>query len=157
LLDEDESTQIQNDSLENNDDAMDVDNDGGSNSNQQRSRRSENTISYEEFSKIRDKIISKLKVKCRLILFNIFMIFNFILTFYLILIKSACSEDDLTQWYLEEHENTFESEESIQAEETKFKKVVKLLIKVMLLLSNLTINIDREFELLTFKLFINLL
>jgi hypothetical protein len=45
------------------------------------------------------------------------------------LIKSACGEDELIQWYLEEYENDFVSKESI--EETKFKKVMKQLIKVI--------------------------
>ncbi|CAB4442016.1 unnamed protein product [Rhizophagus irregularis] len=105
LLDDDDEAQ-NDDVRQQNDDTMEVDDDGGSNqSTSRRSRRSENTISYEDFTKIRDKIISKLKI------------------------ERSCGEDELIQWYLEEHENDFVSEESIEAEETKFKKVVKQLIK----------------------------
>ena len=59
FLDEEENIQAENDNLENNDDAMEIDNDGGSNSNQatpRRSKTSENTIPYEDFRKIRDKL-----------------------------------------------------------------------------------------------------
>lgn len=62
LDEEEENTQVQDDNVrpENDDDAMEVD-DGVSNSSQATPRRSKNTITYEEFTKIRDKIISKLK------------------------------------------------------------------------------------------------
>jgi hypothetical protein len=79
LLDEEEEdTQVQNNNVRSeDDDAMEVDDGGGSNSNQTTSRRS-NTISYEDFTKIRDKIISKLvEKKCEL-----FYLIFFIPTLY---------------------------------------------------------------------------
>ncbi|RIA90660.1 hypothetical protein C1645_875962 [Glomus cerebriforme] len=58
-----------------------------------------------DFIRIRDKIMSKLKV------------------------ERSCSEIELTQWYLEEYGNELESEEMIEAEGIKFRKVIKRLIK----------------------------
>ncbi|CAG8525168.1 3310_t:CDS:10 [Funneliformis mosseae] len=111
LLDEDEeevNDQMDNDDVNpENDDTMEVDNDGDSNSNQatpQRPSRSDNSITFEEFTKIRDKIISRLKV------------------------KGSCEEGELIQWCMEEHESEL-TVESFSTKETKFKKVVKQLIK----------------------------
>ena len=49
-------------------------------------------------------------------------------------IKSACNENELIQWYLEKHEDKWTSE-TILTEEIKFKKVVKQLIKVMIIVT----------------------
>jgi hypothetical protein len=67
LLEDDD--EVQNDyARPQNDDTMEVDDDGSNQATPRRSRRSENTISYEDFTKIRDKIISKLKIeKCKFI------------------------------------------------------------------------------------------
>ena len=46
-------------------------------------------------------------------------------------IKSACEESELIQWCLEVHEDEL-TIETIPAEEMKFKKVIKQLIKVII-------------------------
>ncbi|RIB20456.1 MCM2/3/5 family-domain-containing protein [Gigaspora rosea] len=64
-------------------------------------------ITREELNRIREAIIAKL----------------------LSSVNQSCSEDDLVQWYIEQCEETLTSEAEVEAEETKFKLVVKHLLK----------------------------
>ena len=84
LLDEDEENDHDDNVRPENDDTMEVDSDGDGDSNLNQAtsrhpRRAENTIAYEDFTKIRDKIISKLKVKGRKLI--IFYHFNLLFKF----------------------------------------------------------------------------
>ncbi|CAG8526553.1 4087_t:CDS:10 [Cetraspora pellucida] len=91
---------------QNNQPAMDVDNDVGesSSSNQQ---SQDIKITREELIRIQDAILAKL----------------------LSSENRTCREEDLVQWYIEQCEDTLTSESEVEAEEKKFKLVVKHLLK----------------------------